>query len=208
MELLLVRHGRPARVTERGGADPGLTEQGHRQARLLGAHLVAADVPTPEVVWSSPMRRAVETAEHVAGGAGVPVRVDERLAEFDRGAPAYVPVEQVGTGERAELWRALETGHWGAHRFDPLAFRRRVEEAVADVVAARDGAVVAVVCHSGVINSYLCSVLDRPYGLFCELGYTSVSRVLVSRHGHRQLVSINETAHLQRASGGVERAVS
>ncbi|MFC5138944.1 histidine phosphatase family protein [Actinomycetospora rhizophila] len=207
MELLLVRHGRPVRM-DSGGADPGLTEQGHREAGLLGAHLVAADVPTPEVVWSSPMRRARETAEHVAGPAGVPVRIDERLAEFDLGAPAYVPIEEVGQGDRAELWRALETGRWGSHRFDPEAFRRRVVEAVTDIVDARDGGVVAVVCHGGVINSYLCSILERPHGMFCQLGYTSVSRVLASRRGHRQLVSINETAHLQLAPGPVESALS
>jgi 2,3-bisphosphoglycerate-dependent phosphoglycerate mutase len=207
MELLLVRHGRPVRVTASGGADPGLTARGHREAGLLAAHLVAADVPTPEVVWSSPMRRARETAGYLAERAGVPVRVDERLAEFDRGAPAYVPVEQVGRGDRAELWRALETGRWGSHRFDPEAFRARVVEVFADIVAAREGGVVAVVCHGGVINSYLCSILDRPHGMFCQLGYTSVSRVLASRHGHRQLVSINETAHLQLAPGPVESPV-
>lgn len=208
MELLLVRHGQPVRVEGSGGADPGLTDRGHRAAGLLGAHLVAADVPTPEVVWSSPMRRARETAEHVAVRAGVSVRIDERLAEFDRGAPAYVPVEQVGASKHAELWRALETGRWGSHRFDPEVFRRRVVEVFADIVAARSGAGVAVVCHSGVINSYLCSVLDRPHGMFCQLHYTSVSRVLASRRGHRQLVSINETAHLQLAPGPIESAVS
>ncbi|MEJ2863819.1 histidine phosphatase family protein [Actinomycetospora flava] len=207
MELVLVRHGRPVRVEASHGADPGLTEQGHHDARLLGAHLVAADVPTPEVVWSSPMRRARETAEHVAERAGVGVRVDERLAEFDLGAPAYVPMEQVGPGDRAELWRALETGRWGSHRFDPEAFQQRVVAAFTDIVAAREGAVVAVVCHGGVINSYLCSILDRPHGMFCQLGYTSVSRVLASRRGHRQLVSINETAHLQLAPGSVGSAV-
>lgn len=201
MELLLVRHGRPVREASEGGgpADPRLSDEGLREASLLAEHLAGGAVPTPEVVWSSPMRRARETAERIGSRIAVPTWVDDRLAEFDVGATDYVPMEEVAAQDHAELWRALETGRWGAHRFDPQAFQRRVREAVDDIVAARESAVVAVVCHSGVVNSYLSAVLERPNSMFCRLAYTSVTRVLASRAGHRQLVSLNETPHLQAA---------
>lgn len=200
MEMLLVRHGRP--VTEHageGGADPSLSEEGRRDAALLAEYLTSGLVPAPVAVWTSPMRRARETAGYLVERAGVPLHVDDRLAEFDAGAPSYVPVEEAPDAEQAELWRALETGRWGAHRFDPEEFEQRVRDAFDDVVATGSGGVVAVVCHGGVINSYLGGLLARPRGMFCRLDYTSVSRVLASRRGHRQLGSLNETAHLRLA---------
>lgn len=202
MEMLLVRHGRPATG---GGADPGLADEGRRAADRLGEHLASGAVARPEAVWSSPMRRAVQTADVVAERLGVGVRLDERLREFDDGAESYVAADDAPSAEeRAELWRALETGVWGEHRFDPRAFQARVRAAFDDVVAQHPGGVVAVVCHSGVINAYACTVLGRPRGMFCHLEHTSFSRVLASGRGERQLNSLNETAHLQtvRASSG------
>ncbi|MFC5065195.1 histidine phosphatase family protein [Actinomycetospora atypica] len=204
MEMLLVRHGRP--VSEHaadGGADPQLSEEGRRDAGLLAEYLASGMVPAPDAVWTSPMRRARETAGYLVDRMALPLRVDDRLAEFDAGAPSYVPVEEASDTEQAELWRALETGRWGAHRFDPDEFERRVRAAFDDVVGSGSGGVVAVVCHGGVINSYLGGLLARPRGMFCRLDYTSVSRVLASRRGHRQLGSLNETAHLRlvRPSG-------
>jgi Fructose-2,6-bisphosphatase len=74
-----------------------------------------------------------------------------------------------------------------------------VEAVFSDIIAAHPSAVVAVVCHSGVINSFVGSLLGRPRGMFFRPGYTSVSRVMASRGGRRQLLTLNETNHLQLA---------
>jgi 2,3-bisphosphoglycerate-dependent phosphoglycerate mutase len=133
---------------------------------------------------------------------GVPVRVDERLAEFDLGAPAYVPVETVDPAEYAAGWLALETGVWGSHRFDPDAFETRVRESMDVIVRNHAGERAAVVCHGGVINSYLGGVLQRPRGMFVRADYTSISRVLASSGSdRRELRSINETPHLRDIAG-------
>ncbi|RZT88456.1 putative phosphoglycerate mutase [Pseudonocardia sediminis] len=207
MDLILVRHGRPETVRSdgdlRGGADPGLTEEGHRQADLLGRYLARDGAAAPDVVVTSPMRRARETARALETHLHLPVRVDPRLAEFDIGAPAYVPAESV-TLDREVLWRALETGEWGAHTFDPDAFEARVAEAFTEIIAANAGATVAVVCHNGVINSFLSVVLGRPRGMFVQPDYTSFSRLVAARSGRRQLRSINETPHLQLARSPAE----
>lgn len=201
MEIVLIRHGRPLAQREAragAGADPPLTDRGRAEAALLGAHLASAHGPTPDAVWTSPMRRARETAAGITARLDVPLRVDDRLREFDHGAAGYTPPELItaSPAERHALWLALETGEWGAHRFDPDAFAERVEAAFADVVDAHPSGVVAVVCHSGVINSYLGGVLRRPRGMFFQPDYTSLSRLAVSRDGRRQVLSLNETAHL------------
>jgi probable phosphoglycerate mutase len=56
---------------------------------------------------------------------------------------------------------------------------------------------VAVVCHGGVINAYLSSVLGIDPILFFEPYYTCVNRVLAARTGERSILSVNETGHLE-----------
>jgi len=200
VELLLIRHGRPqVEHVDRSvvSADPSLTAQGRAEARLLGHWLASGAGPTPDVVYSSPMRRALQTADEITARVTSPLCTDDRLREFDWGAQSYVPPELSTPEEQRALWRALETGVWGAHRFDPEEFARSVDAAFADIIAAHSSAVVAVVCHSGVINSFLSAVLRRPRGMFFRPQYTSVSRVMASSSGRRQVVTLNETAHLQ-----------
>ncbi|MFC4948264.1 histidine phosphatase family protein [Pseudonocardia sp. GCM10023141] len=203
MELLLIRHGRPRpeHTSTADGADPSLTDRGRAEAELLGRHVAAGAVPAPTVVYASPMRRARETAEAITECCPVPLIVDARLREFDHGAASYTPPELITAGpeHRRQLWRALETGVWGSHTFDPDEFEHRVAGAFTDIIAAHASEVVAVVCHSGVINSFLGAVLDRPRGMFFQPDYTSVSRVVASDRGRRQVLSLNETAHLQHA---------
>jgi len=75
MRLFLARHAKAA---------PGhpdelrpLTPEGHEQARALGEQLA---VHAPELVVSSPLLRARETAAAIAKAAGVEPRIDDRLA--------------------------------------------------------------------------------------------------------------------------------
>src|SRR4051812_33927709 len=93
MELLLIRHAEPMRVVDADGpADPPLHERGLEQAQRLAAYL--ADEPL-EGLMSSPLRRAQETAAPVSRVHNLPVVIDEELAEWDRAASSYIPVEEL-----------------------------------------------------------------------------------------------------------------
>ncbi|WP_318567812.1 histidine phosphatase family protein [Salinigranum marinum] len=84
--VLLARHGettwnRSGRV--QGWAPTPLTDRGHDQAAALGAALAStADVGR---LVSSDLRRAVETARHVARATGVDLETDEGWRERDFG---------------------------------------------------------------------------------------------------------------------------
>jgi probable phosphoglycerate mutase len=180
--------------------DPPLTADGRADAELLGHYLTARPGNAPDVVYTSPMRRARETADAITVHGAVPLHVDDRLREFDHGAESYTPPELVTAEVQAALWQALVTGVWGTHRFDPDAFEHTVEAVFRDIIATHPSAVVAVVCHSGVINSFVGGVLERPRGMFFRPGYTSVTRVMASGRGRRELLTLNETHHLHRRS--------
>ena len=192
MELILVRHAEPVRIVDADGpADPPLAERGAKQAEALAAYLGEEGIGA---VWSSPMVRARETAAPLAAALGVDVVVDTELAEWDREATSYIPIEEL-KANKDEHWVAMVEGSLA--EIDVDAFRRGVVTAMDHIVTGNPGASVAVVCHGGVINAYLAHVLgiDRP--LWFEPKYTSIHRVLASRRGDRTLESLNEVAHLR-----------
>lgn len=187
-----------------GGADPHLDVDGVAQAHAVGRWLAQDPEGPIGAVYASPMKRAQETAEHIAAACGLPVRTIAGLAEFDLGATEYVPMELVGESIRSQVSKALQTGTWGAHRFDPDEFEARVLAGFDQVVAERAAERVVVVCHGGVINSYLSQVLERPRGVFVRPRYTSISRVLVCDTGDRyRIKTINETPHSGYLESGV-----
>lgn len=192
MQLWLIRHALPERVEGVvGGADPGLAEAGHEQAARLAAWL--APVPFT-AVWSSPLRRARETAAPLAAALGMDPVVDDDLAEWDREADAYIPLEEL-KAEGDPRWQELVDGTW-AGEDEGAAFAERLIAAMERIVASHPGGDVAVVCHGGVINVYLAHVLGLAEAMFFHPDYTSVSRVRAARTGPRSIASINETGHL------------
>jgi probable phosphoglycerate mutase len=195
MELLLIRHALPVRrelVT--GAADPELSPAGQAQAEHLAGYLATERL---DAVYSSPLRRAVETGTPVAVRHGLdPVIVDD-VAEWDRMASEYVPVEELKAADDPR-WRALVAGVWTSDE-SPAQFRARVLGAIERLVDSHAGGRIAVVCHGGVINTYLAAVLGldpkRP-GFFYP-NYTSIHRVMAAGTGERSIVTINETSHLR-----------
>ncbi len=188
----MIRHGLPVRID--GGdapADPALAPEGLDQAERL------ADWWAPhgcDVVYTSPMRRARETAAPLAGALGVEAIVRDDLQEFDAHLKFYVPIEELRADEAR--WKQM-VDEWLSPEAEAerQTFRDKVVTCIDAIAEAHPGQRVAVVCHGGVINSYLSRLLSLPGTMFFEPAYTSVSRVL-SGSTHKQMVSINEAPHL------------
>jgi probable phosphoglycerate mutase len=196
MELLLIRHALPVRIEGEEGtaADPELAELGHEQSRALADYLGGEHV---DVLYASPLRRARQTAEPVSAQLGLEIVIDDELAEFDRHSHFYIPIEELKE-EKDERWDDMLEGRWGVDgEVDPATFKAVVVEAVERVIKAHPGKTVAIVCHGGVINAYFAHLLDLEFPMFFEPAYTSISRVLASSAGHRQVKSINEHAHVR-----------
>ena len=192
MQLLLVRHALPHRSDHGRGADPELSEIGVEQAARLPAAL--ARFPLSRLV-SSPQRRSVQTAEPVAAGLGLPIDIDERLAEYDRQMAGYVPLEEL-RATRPGDWERMAAGHLPAS-VDEVAFRARITAGVADIVAAaRHDETVALFSHGGVINVLLHDILGTRRLLSFPIDYASITRLLYSRSGQVSVVATNTTEHV------------
>ncbi len=71
MDLLLLRHGKAEDFHKDGDAARALVPKGFAQARKAGLLLAAAKM-LPEIVLTSPLARARETAEEFCAAAGLP----------------------------------------------------------------------------------------------------------------------------------------
>jgi probable phosphoglycerate mutase len=193
MELIIVRHGLPLRVETEDGtpADPPLSDEGRNQAERMAQWLQREAI---DRVYTSPMVRAIQTAEPLAQQLSLEPQVEQGVAEFDQHAESYVPLEELKRTD-PERWRQLMQSGWEG-LFDPAAFKQTVVEAIERIIADNPGGRVAVVCHGGVINTWAAHVLETPRQLFFQPQYTSINRFMASSKGHRSVVSLNESAHL------------
>ncbi|PKW25953.1 histidine phosphatase family protein [Phycicoccus duodecadis] len=87
-------------------AGGGLTATGRDQARALAERVRDENVAR---VWSSPLPRAVQTAEIAAAVLGVPVVVRDGLRECDAGIPAGERIADVAARVRGVLEEVADT---------------------------------------------------------------------------------------------------
>ncbi|MEO7399089.1 MAG: histidine phosphatase family protein [Ilumatobacteraceae bacterium] len=195
MELLLVRHGLPVRrELLEGAADPELSDAGVAQAECLAEYLSIEDV---HAIYASPLRRAVQTATPLAKRFDLPVMLVEGIAEFDRHASSYVPIEELKAAADPR-WQQLIDDDWTGRTETKREFVARTSAAIEEIIAANRSRNVVVVCHGGVINAFLARVLGTGDNAgFFYPNYTSIHRVIASSEGLRQILTLNETAHLR-----------
>jgi broad specificity phosphatase PhoE len=189
--LYLASHGRTALNAAgalRGLLDPDLDQVGWSQAGWLAQAMAEFH---PMLVVTSPLRRAVHTAEAVAAQNHVPVEVDDRLIDRDYGRWAGQPKETVEA-----QWGSVDE----APGVDPAVnVRTRALEAFGDIARRVEGRAVVVVSHDAVLQLTLTALnpaLGDPDGLRQETGCFNV---LECRGVHRRVVALNQV------SGGPQR---
>jgi broad specificity phosphatase PhoE len=151
--ILLARHGetdwnRKGRF--QGYADPPLNRTGRAQAVDLSVALMAEQLAA---VYSSPLRRALETAEVLAASHGLePVPVDD-LREVDVGSWSGLTRAEVEERFPAQFARWLDYGQGWEDGETYEEMGRRAVDALLGLAAAHDGERVLAVTHGGPIRA-------------------------------------------------------
>jgi probable phosphoglycerate mutase len=148
-ELILVRHGETDWNREsrfQGHADPPLNDLGRRQSAELAETLAGQGV---DRVYTSPLRRASETAAIVAGRLGLEAEAVEGLREIDVGSWSGLTRDEIA--ERfPDAWAGwLDGGHGFEDGETSEALGARVIPALLALAAGHPGEVVVVVTHGG-----------------------------------------------------------
>lgn len=165
--LLFIRHGESASNAAKwiSGHNTcgGLTDLGRQQAGLLAERLTRTGSPVPDVVLSSTMPRAVQTAEIVAAPLGADVvqifELSERLPGECEGSTFEEYRAKYGTYPFVDWEPALSPG--GESNIEFLA---RITQVLDDVTTAHEGRSVWVVCHGGIIMGATALLMGTPGG--------------------------------------------
>ena len=147
--ILLARHGETDWNREgrfQGWADPPLNATGRAQAVDLSVQLMAEELAA---VYSSPLRRAYETAEVVAASRGLePVTVDA-LREVDVGSWSGLSRAEIEQRfpEQYARWLDYGQGWEDGETYEQMV--DRVVEALQELAEGRDGERILAVTHGG-----------------------------------------------------------
>lgn len=200
--LYIVRHGAtahnlldPPRMQGRHIDEP-LTESGQKQAAAVAAALARQSIAA---VYTSPLKRAYQTAETIAARHQMQPLAVEGLAEAD-----------VGQWEDRS-WIDIETNDndaYKAFREDPVRFgypggenlaevTQRAVAAINQIAADHPGERIVIVAHSVVNRLYLGELLSVPIALRRRLPQDNCSISEVKwRPAKQSVITVNALHHL------------
>ncbi|MEV6035860.1 bifunctional RNase H/acid phosphatase [Nonomuraea sp. NPDC052116] len=201
--LLLLRHGETALSVERrfsGRGDAELTANGLAQA-AAAAERLSREPYRLDVIVSSPLKRARQTAEAVARRTGLDVEVDEDLRELDFGdweGHTFTEVQRRWPAELSTWLADPETAPPGGESFATVA--RRVQAAGERLVERYEGKTVLAVSHVTPIKMLLRLALMAPLeSLYrMHLDVACLSLIEYYADGPAVVKSFNDTSHLRR----------
>lgn len=203
-ELIFVRHGEQDIPDPRSGPvgdtiDPPLSDRGRRQAEAVAARLSADRV---DVVYTSPLQRAHETARAIARHHRLePVVLhDLREVEIFRDIPPErSAIEFLGRDLLQGIReRMLRERKWDVYPYSESSFefRKRTVNAVEAIIAGNQSKRIVIACHGGVINAYIGHIIGSPYDMFFRPAHASIS-IVFAGDGIRALQSLNDVHHLR-----------
>lgn len=199
MEIILARHGETAWNVEeifRGRLDTELNETGVKQAQLLAEYLSRSDV---KAVYSSPLRRALQTAEMIAGYHRLEVKITPRLTDFDFGEWQGLSHNKV-----KDRYRGLYE-KWVNHP-DRVKIpsgeslqdvRKRATGVVEEIINRTTGGSVVLVAHRVVNKVLICALLGLDNSHFWDIRQdTGAITVFTLEKGRCILTRHNDTSYL------------
>jgi len=203
--VIAIRHGETdwnVAMRIQGQLDIGLNDAGRWQARRLAEALADEAL---DAVYSSDLARARDTAQAVAGRAGLAVRTDAGLRERGFGVfegLTFAEIEQ-RFPEPARRWRQRDAS-FGPEGGETLAaFYDRAVAGVTALAARHRGQHIAVVAHGGVLDALYRAAsrvaLDAPRTW--AVGNASINRLLASDAG-LTLVGWADSFHLEQRAPG------
>jgi broad specificity phosphatase PhoE len=198
-ELILVRHGETEWNVEevfRGRIDVGLNETGLKQAELLAEYLGGLKIDT---VYSSPLKRALKTAEVIARYHKLEVKITPGLIDCDFGQWQGLHLQEVKDRYKELYAEWVNSPHLvkipDGESLDEV--RKRALPLVDEVVAKYKGTVV-LVSHRVVNKVLICALLGLDNSRFWNIRQdTCGTTTFAYENGRFTLTKHNDTSYLK-----------
>jgi broad specificity phosphatase PhoE len=180
-----------------GWTDEALNEEGQRQAERVARRLGGWAISE---VFSSPLKRAVRTAEIVARPHSVAVQTIEGLGEMRLGAWEGMFAGDIAA-KYPELWQTWRTNPGDFRMPDGESLgevRGRVVRAFGRIMDKSEGKMVLAVTHDAVVKVLVAHCLGVNADIYRRLEVGNASITVIERDGVRlRLRVLNDTGHLE-----------
>jgi broad specificity phosphatase PhoE len=198
--VYLVRHGTTDWNKEeifRGRLDCKLNETGQAEARALAGYF--KDIPV-EVIYSSPLSRATETAQVIAAAKGLRVLPDPAFMDMDFGAWQGLPLKEVKEkySDLYRVWRERPQAITFPGGENLAQVRARAREGLTRVVQDNPEKTVLIISHRVVTKVLICAVLGLDDSHFWQIQQDTTA-VNCFQHNRSIFITslINDTCHLK-----------
>jgi len=198
--IYLVRHGQTAWNREeifRGRTDVPLDETGLKQAELAGEYLKEVEI---DAIYSSPLSRALETAEKIARFHNLKVQPLEGIVDMSFGNWEGHAHQEIKKNDSETYRRWREEPHLvrlpGGESLDDV--RVRSMAALNEVSKKHSGKALVLVSHRVVNKVLICGILGLDNSHFWQIRQDPTAINLIQyRNGKYILSLMNETCHLR-----------
>jgi len=196
--IFLVRHGQTRANAEQyvgGSTDDPLTERGHEQASQVAEHLktVAASATA---IYTSPLRRAQETAEHISSATGLSPQVVEPLMEWDAGNWEKLSYRDIPKQEGFKFEHLLDPA-WAPPGGETLgSVQTRVVATMQELASRHVGQCIIVVSHGTALGLLLAQLFHDNTGAWTQYKLENCSVSELKFGAVPELVAANQIAHL------------
>ena len=199
--VYLVRHAEAEgnkNRTFQGRTDCDLTEKGYRQLESLAERFKDIKI---DKLYSSPLKRTIETAKAVNKYHNLPINIDENIIEINGGVFEGLNWDKVGEmyPEEHKVWVnqphnfKIEGGESMKNVYE------RMKKAITAIVSENKGKTVAVVSHGCAIRNYLCYANKMPHEKICTLEWadnTAISKIEFDDDLEPTVIFQNDSSHL------------
>jgi probable phosphomutase (TIGR03848 family) len=188
----LVRHAANDTIGRTiAGRDPGvsLNIAGLRQAENLAGRLARESI---QIVVSSPLDRAVETAVPLAKRLGLDIQISDALTELDYGDWTKQNLEQLDAVPKWQQWNSFRTGHRIPAGEMMVEVQARMVTEIQRFRSQYPESGIAIFSHGDPIRAVLAYYLGIPLDLFqrIEIDPASVSILLLDDYAPK-IVCLN-----------------
>ena len=201
VKLFLIRHGQTRWNVEgryQGDRDIELNQVGIKQAKFAAKYLSRVEFAN---IYSSPLKRALYTAEILKGRKDLKIKVRDDLKEMNFGRWEGLKFLEINEQYHQDYQDWLEDPYnnrpTGGENFKEITARTTAE--IDRIVSENaDGSSVAVVAHGGVILSLLVYWLQIPLSRWKSIiQRQGAINIAVIDKGYPYISAINYTGHLK-----------
>ena len=193
--IIFLRHAQAENNTKKilAGRTPGinLTDDGKKQAEQAGKMLESLNV---SAIYSSPIDRAIQTAEVASKHCNIEYKTDDRLIELDMGQFTLMPYQEIFSKHGNVFLKfysgSEEVSENGVETFAQV--KKRVDEMVDFVITKHKNENVVLITHMDPIKAMIGKVLKLNPEVLFELIIANASLSIIKNHDQNlYLTAIN-----------------